>query len=126
LKSVDTNVLARFLLNDDPEQSARAEGIVRSGVFVPLTVLLELGWLLRSRYAFERAHLCAVLNGLLDIPGINVDDEAAVRRALAGFARGGDFADFIHLVGACGSEAFVTFDKALVAIDDFGVPVELA
>lgn len=54
MKSVDTNVLVRFILGDDPEQSAQAEAIVKEGVFVPITVLLELGWVLGSRYGLDR------------------------------------------------------------------------
>src|SRR3546814_2005192 len=43
LKAVDTNILARFMLDDDPVQSLIARDLVKAGVFVPLTVLLELG-----------------------------------------------------------------------------------
>lgn len=126
MKAVDTNVLARFMLDDDPVQSPIARDLVKAGVFVPLTVLLELGWLLQSRYGLERGHLAASLLDLFDVPGVVLDDEGAVRSAVAAFAQGGDFADHIHLVAAKGVEAFATFDRRVVANKGIGVPVEIA
>ena len=125
MKTVDTNILARFLLNDDPHQSPIAESIIASGVYVPLTVLLELGWLLRSRYDFDRAYLTATLGDLIDMPTINVEAEPAVRLALVNYAKGGDFADYIHMIAAKGTEAFVTFDASVMGGEDIGVSVEL-
>jgi predicted nucleic-acid-binding protein len=114
LKAVDTNVLARFLLNDDPAQTEMARDIIEAGVFVPITVLLELGWLLQSHYGFDRSYLTAALGALLDIPTIMMADEEELRQALAAFAKRGDFADHIHLVAAKGAEAFVTFDQRMI------------
>ncbi len=126
MKAVDTNVLARFMLDDDPVQSPLARDLVEAGVFVPLTVLLELGWLLQSRYGLAREHLAASLLDLFDVPGIMLDDDRAVRAAVAAYAEGGDFADHLHLVAAKGVEAFMTFDRGLVANDAIGVGVEIA
>jgi len=125
LKAADTNILARFMLDDDPVQSPIARDLVKAGVFVPLTVLLELGWLLQSRYGMERGHLASSLLDLFDVPGVVLDDDDAVRSAVAAFAKSGDFADHIHLVAAKGVEAFVTFDRGLVANKGIGVPVEI-
>ncbi len=125
MKAADTNILARFMLDDDPVQSPIARDLVKAGVFVPLTVLLELGWLLQSRYGMERGHLASSLLDLFDVPGVVLDDDDAVRSAVAAFAKSGDFADHIHLVAAKGVEAFVTFDRGLVANKGIGVPVEI-
>ncbi|NIJ39365.1 putative nucleic-acid-binding protein [Sphingopyxis panaciterrae] len=125
MKAVDTNILARFMLGDDPLQSPIARDLVKAGVFVPLTVLLELGWLLQSRYGFERTHLAASLLDLFDVPGIVLDDDGAVRNAVAAYAKGGDFADHIHLVAAKGVEAFLTFDRRVAANDAAGIGVEV-
>lgn len=125
MKAVDTNVLARFMLDDDPVQSPMARELVKAGAFVPLTVLLELGWLLQSRYGLARTHLASSLLDLFDVPGIVMDDEGAVRSAIAAYAKGGDLADHIHLVGAKGASAFATFDRRVIADDAVGVPVEL-
>ncbi len=124
MKAVDTNILVRFMLNDDPVQSPMARDLVEAGVFVPLTVLLELGWLLQSRYGLAREHLAASLIDLFDVPGIVLDDDPAVRSAVAAYAKGGDFADHIHLVAAKGVEAFMTFDRGVLTTGAIGVPVE--
>ena len=126
MKSVDTNVLVRFILGDGPFQATRAEEILRAGVLVPVTVFLELGWVLSSRYGFDRLKLSKTLNALLDVPGIAIADERAVRHALAAHAKGADFADALHLATARGTEAFVTFDKGVKAKFGMGIPVELA
>lgn len=125
MKAVDTNILARFMLDDDPVQSPLARDLVKAGVFVPLTVLLELGWLLQSRYGLAREHLAASLIDLFDVPGIVLDDDRAVRAAVTAYAKGGDFADHLHLVAAKGVEAFVTFDRGVMADDAIGVRVEV-
>jgi predicted nucleic-acid-binding protein len=124
VKSVDTNVLARFLLNDDPSQSPIARSIIAEGVVVPITVLLELGWLLGSRMGMDRPVLNLILVKLLGMPGIHIDNEPQIRAALALHAKGADFADAIHLVAARGSEAFVTFDRQVPDGDGIGVDVE--
>ncbi len=126
MKSVDTNVVLRFLLGDDAKQTAIADKIMASDVSVPLTVLLEVGWVLASRYGFERNQLSQMLIQLVDRPLIHFADRASVRAALLLFAQGTDFADAIHLVASRGTESFVTFDRGINGSELIGVPVELA
>jgi predicted nucleic-acid-binding protein len=125
VKSVDTNVLARLILADDAVQTPIAEELVRKGVRVSLTVLLELGWLLGSRAAKSRAEVNLALLKLLENEAIHVEDDAQVRAALELFGQGADLADVIHLVAARGSEAFVTFHEGVPSGEDIGVKVEL-
>lgn len=125
VKSVDTNVLARLILADDAVQTPIAEEIVRKGVQVSLTVLLELGWLLGSRAGKSRAEVNLALLKLLENEAIHIEDAAEVHAALELYRRGADLADVIHLVAARGSEAFVTFDKGVTGGEDIGVEVEL-
>jgi predicted nucleic-acid-binding protein len=61
----------------------------------------------------------------IQLPNVQVDDPDGVLAALMAYAKGGDFADHIHLVAAKGVEAFVTFDRGVVADDAIGVMVEL-
>lgn len=124
VKSVDTNILARLILADDAVQTPIAEDIVRRGVRVSLTVLLELGWLLGSRAGKTRAEVNLVLLKLLDNEAIHVEDDAEVRAALELYRQGADLADVVHLVAARGSEAFVTFDKGVPDGEEIGVTVE--
>ena len=54
MRAIDTNVLVRALVRDDTTQSARAEALLSEHrIFIPVTVMLELEWVLRSRYAFR-------------------------------------------------------------------------
>ncbi|QJU59395.1 type II toxin-antitoxin system VapC family toxin [Sphingomonas sp. AP4-R1] len=126
MKAIDTNILIRLIVDDDPDQSRCAEKIVSEGVFVPLTVLLETAWVLSSRYRMGRDPTAATLSRLLDVPGIIVTDEVGVRQAIALYRAGADIADVIHLVAARGSEAFVTFDRDLAKRRDALIPIELA
>jgi predicted nucleic-acid-binding protein len=124
VKSVDTNILARLILKDDARQEEVAKSIVKDGVKIPITVLLELGWLLQSKGGFDRARLNNILCELINSGWAYVDDEPAVLTALERHAAGADFADVLHLVAARGTEAFVTFDQGMPDAAEIGVDVE--
>lgn len=110
VKAVDTNVLARALMRDDPVQTPIADALLSAGVFVPLTVVLETAWLLRSRYGLDRRQLASTLQSLLDMPRVVVDGAAGVGWAIGRLIEGGDIADLIHIVAGSGASAFLTFD----------------
>ena len=114
--AIDTNVLARYLLNDDADQSAIADATVAAGVFVPVTVLLELCWLLSSRYRQSRDVVASSIVDILDLPCVTVADAAGIRWAVARFAAGADLADMIHLIGSTPIAGFATFDRS-IAVD---------
>jgi predicted nucleic-acid-binding protein len=112
--AVDTNVLVRYLVEDDVAQTDRAEAVLRSGaVLVPNTVLLETAWVLRSGYRFDRAAIADGITRLLGLPGVEVEDRAIAVQALAWYAQRLDFADALHLASCGRAEAFATFDRAL-------------
>ena len=114
MRAVDTNILVRYLVKDDDAQSARARDVVGSGaIFVPLTVVLECEWVLRSLYGFSRSVVIAALEAFCGAPGVEVGEAVAVRRAFRLAKQGLDFADALHLAQAGECEAFVTFDKRL-------------
>jgi len=125
LKAVDTNILVRAMLGDDEMQSPVANRILQGEIFVPLTVLLETGWVLKSNAGLGRTQIAEMLITFIQLPNVQVDDPDGVLAALMAYAKGGDFADHIHLVAAKGVEAFVTFDRGVVADDAIGVMVEL-
>jgi predicted nucleic-acid-binding protein len=115
--AIDTNIVVRYLTRDDPDQSARAGVLIDSErVFVPVTVLLETEWVLRSVYRLTGERLVASLRAFAGLPGVTLEDPAAVARALDWTERGMDFADALHLAKSDGCEALATFDASFVAV----------
>jgi predicted nucleic-acid-binding protein len=113
--AVDSNVLVRYLVEDDPDQADRAEAVLLSGaILVPTTVLLETAWVLGSGYRFDRAAIVDGITKLLGLPGVQAEDSAAAGQALTWYAQGLDFADALHLASSGRAEAFATFDRALL------------
>lgn len=113
--ALDTNVLARYLLNDDAAQAEAAETLLSSGerFFVPLTVWLELVWVLEC-YDCSREEIAKALRHLPGLPDLQTSDTLALLRALNGFEGGTDFADALHLALSSHAQAFATFDQALI------------
>ena len=126
LKAVDTNILARYILGDDPDQAARATAVLRDPCYVSHTVLVELAWLLSSRYRMDRATLAATLADLVLVPSVTVDEPELVDWAIDRFGAGADFADMIHLVAGRHASAFVSFEDRLARLagDRSPVPIE--
>lgn len=111
-RAVDTNVLARALVEDDTEQGRRALSCVRDNeVFVPETVLLETEWLLRSHLGVRRAAVNAVLSKLLSLRNVTFDDSTKIADALSAHRQGMDFADALHLLSARDCGELVSFDR---------------
>lgn len=112
--SLDTNVVVRFLVNDDPEQNARARKLIDAGnVRISPTVLLEAEWVLRALYAQEQGGIHESFRRLLGLPGVLADEPQRVARALEWCGSGLDFADALHLAFASSEGSFATFDAKL-------------
>jgi predicted nucleic-acid-binding protein len=95
MRALDTNVLVRYLAQDDARQSARATRLLERELnttdrgFVSLVALLETVWVMESRYAAEAPLVAAILADLLDAPTLEVQEAPAVRAALAQYSQGG-------------------------------------
>jgi predicted nucleic-acid-binding protein len=118
LKSLDTNVLARFFIDDPDDDQAllqrpAAVAALSAPAFVPVTVVLELEWAMRGFYGLPRADIERVLRALLGIGHVTVEDRGAVLDALDLFGEGMDLADALHLARSQRAAAFVTFDRRL-------------
>ena len=111
--AVDTNVLARLLLQDDAAQHKKVKALfkTRETFTAPVTVLLELVWVLESRDVTPE-QVAFGLNALLDLPNFKPERADAVRDALRHYAAGMGFADALHLSLSAGDQKFMTFDKA--------------
>lgn len=112
--ALDTNVVVRFLVNDDRHQGQRARDLLaRGGVFVGATVLLETEWVLRAAYRFTPTQIQRFFRGLLGLPGLHTEEPARVLQALQDYEAGFDFADALHLSFAGAADSFATFDSRL-------------
>lgn len=112
--AIDTNVIVRLLAEDHPEQAARARTLLeRETVFVALTVILEVEWVLRSAYGFESARVLGAIRAFVGLSNVVVQNASALARALSWAESGMDFADALHLAQAADCEAFVSFDGRL-------------
>jgi predicted nucleic-acid-binding protein len=110
--AVDTNIVVRFLVNDDAAQAARARALIAANpVFIAVTVLLETEWVLRAAYGFASADIARFLRALLGLAEVRISDPEAIAQALSAYEAGLDFADALHLslLGEAGS--FATFDR---------------
>lgn len=118
MRSLDTNVLARFFIDDaDDPQAARqrpaAIAALSAPAFVSVTVLLELEWVMRGFYALPRRDTARVIRALAGIEHIRIEDRDAVLAALEAFDAGLDFADALHVTRSSRAAAFATFDRRL-------------
>ena len=119
MTGLDTNVLVRYIMQDDPRQSALASRLieslsVESPGFVPLVAVVELGWVLSSAYELDRGQLVQAFEALLRTKELVVERADAVWKALRTFQSGGaDFADCLieRSAAAAGCERTVTFDR---------------
>ncbi|MBK6386317.1 MAG: type II toxin-antitoxin system VapC family toxin [Rhodoferax sp.] len=111
--ALDTNLLARLLLQDDAAQHAKVKALFKTRqIFTaPVTVLLELVWVLESRDC-SPLQVSQGLTALLDLPNFKPEQADAVREALHGYVAGMGFADALHLALSAGHQKFMTFDKA--------------
>ncbi len=115
--AVDTNILARFYCEDpdDPEAKrqrpvARRLIVESPAIFVPLTVVLELEWVMRGFYEVEPESFCQAVEHLLGMSHVTVERWEAVKDAVDLHRRGLDFADALHWACSGSCEHFVTFD----------------
>jgi predicted nucleic-acid-binding protein len=111
--ALDTSVLVRTLVRDDPEQAEVAARVMASErLWLCKTVLLETEWVLRYRYKFKQDEIDQAFRKLLGFRRLEIEDRAAVGRALSWYKQGMDFAEALHLASSRAYQ-FVTFDREM-------------
>ena len=115
--ALDTNVIARFYVDDpsDPQagmQRPAARQVFENSraLFVPLTVVLELEWVLRAFYEFTPTQFAKVVRHLSGLSHVSVDSAPMVLAALQDHLDGLDFADALHLRASQDCDAIASFD----------------
>lgn len=114
--AVDTNILARFYVAETDAEAAKqhrtAAGIMaQPALFVARTVVLELEWVLRGGYGYDRKDVARVLEHLVGLPNVAIENRDIVEDALRHYHEGLDFADALHLAAARSAQLFATFDS---------------
>lgn len=121
MRALDTNVIVRYLTQDDRSQSQRANAVFATAassgerLFVNAIVLCELVWVLRSAYRESRERIIPALEGLLETPEVVVEDADLARQAIVDWRTGrGDFADSLiaRRNVRAGCKTTLSFDRA--------------
>lgn len=120
MAALDTNILVRWFTNDDTRQSAKAAALISRAalegrpLFVPVTVILEMEWVLRSRYAFSQDEIAGAMDRMMSAPELEMQEAHAVEMALWAYKNHSpcDFADCLHaaLVTVHHKQPLYTFD----------------
>ena len=117
--TVDTNILVRATVGDDPEQEKLASELLRTAelIAIPLPVLCEFVWVIRQAYRRGRGEVIEAIKELVASPAVQVD-RPAVESGLAMLESGGDFADgVIAFEGRrLGGRIFGSFDRQAVEL----------
>jgi predicted nucleic-acid-binding protein len=125
---LDTNVLVRYLAQDDPVQSPKATELIERRLsedepgFVSLVAMAEVAWVLERAYRLNSQEIAAAIEGVLQSDVLAVESEQEVFTAMSALKEGrGSFAD--ALIGALGAKAgcsrTVTFDRRARRLEGF-------
>jgi len=116
---LDTNVLVRYVVQDDPKQSAKASVLIESLTvaspgFIALVSIVELVWVLQSCYESAKSEIIIVLETLLRTRELTVENPETVWQALRNYSQANaDFADCLieRSANAAGCKYILTFDS---------------
>ncbi len=121
MRGIDTNVLVRLIVRDDPGQVEKAEAFVAQGAWVSQLVLAETVWVLESVYGISRPRIGIVVDMLLEHDRLTLQDEDVIRGAHSAFERdrSAGFTDCLIVEAArkAGHLPVGTFDKAMSRIE---------
>ena len=117
MRAVDTNVLVRLAVRDDPRQAEAAEAFIAGGAWVSQLVLLEFVWVLASVYGFGRGEVGGAVGILLNHTHLTVEESEVAAAALEQYRKTAavGFSDCLVLEVArkAGHLPLGTFDRDL-------------
>jgi predicted nucleic-acid-binding protein len=114
---LDTNILARYYIQDEADNEARkqhelARKLIESEqpLMVCKTVLLEFEWVMRGYYRFTAGEIISVFQHLLSLEYVTLEDRASIEQAVSNFELGFDFADALHHASYKECDSVASFD----------------
>ncbi len=119
MTGLDTNILVRYLTQDDPAQFQAALRLLNkkgAAFFVPDLVLVELDWVLSDVYGWTREEIAETFARLLTIHNLFFEDEGRIRTALKTIRGGADLSDSL-IAAFCrerGCRELATFDRGMI------------
>jgi len=128
VNGLDTNVLVRYLTQDDLSQSVQANQLIEQTLaegnhfFISLIVLCELVWVLMRAYHYPKSEVISVLEKMLLARQFEIEDKNAVRQALNDFKNSrADFADCLIGIknSQLGCKTTLSFDKGTQSLETF-------
>ncbi len=123
MKGIDSNVLVRLLVGDDPEQAERARVYVADNApcWLNRVVLCETVWVLERVYGHSSARIASALRQVLETRQFEIEDVDAVQGAIVAIDEGHDFADLVIATTNKnhGCESTATFDRKASRLDGF-------
>ena len=126
MAALDTSILVRLLVADDARQLVRVQALIQDAIergeplFVPVSVFLELEWVLRSVYRLGKADIVATLSAVLSAAELVFESEAGLEWALHQYENtAADFSDCLHvaLAEAAGHRPLWTFDRKAARVE---------
>ncbi len=128
---LDTNILVRYITQDEPQQAARANRIIEESCSknspgrLSQTVLCELVWVLCRAYSYNKQQVISVLEQILVTVDLKVENEELARKSLEAWRKGtADFSDYLLVLSNrdAGCELTYSFDTRLVQHADVSLP----
>ena len=117
MAAVDTNIVVRFLTQDDALQFKQSMRIFKTqDVFIADTVILESEWVLRFAYEFKPGQIADAFKKLLGLPNVAVQNSLKISLVIDWYERVLDFADAMHLAASRNHTQFYTFDKRFIKL----------
>ena len=116
--ALDTTIPVRAIVREVQadgktlKQQEEAQALLTSGeaLFLPVTVMQELEWVLRGVYGLPRAEVHSVLSDLMHVEQVVIDRVTAIAEALEGYKKGLDFSDALQLAQSKHCQALARFD----------------
>lgn len=128
---LDTNIIVRYLVQDDPRQSSAATQVVEGRLsedrpgFLSVIVMVETAWVLERVYGLEDREIAAAIERMLQADALVVENEQEVFAAMVALKEGrGSFADALIAVLAAraGCSLTLTFDRKALRLPSFELP----